>query len=329
MSARTDGRIARGPVHAAWTLEDWPAITVVVPTRDRPELLRRAVCAVLGQSYPGDIECIVVFDQSEPGEVPVDTADGADGGPRRTLITARNARTPGLAGARNTGILIATHGVIGHCDDDDVWLPGKLMRQLELWREVADAPAVGTGVTIRNESGDHPRRAPARATFAEFLESRIMEIHSSTLLVRRADLLDRIGLLDEELPNSFGEDYDWLLRASRHGAIASVPEPLIEVNWSRPSFYTSKWKAMADGLTYILRKFPEFAGTRTGRARLEGQIAFAHAARGARAQAVRWALRTLSHDPRQLRALGALAVAARLTSADRLVRRVQAGGRGL
>ncbi|OZM70335.1 glycosyl transferase family 2 [Amycolatopsis antarctica] len=313
-----------GSATATWALADWPGVSVVIPTRDRPELLARAVRGVLEQEYPGDIECIVVFDRSEPQDVPVPVT-----GPHRTLRVTGNERTPGLAGARNTGILLAAHEVVGHCDDDDVWLAGKLTRQLELWRRSADAPVVATGVTIHSETGEHRRPAPERASFAEFLESRIMEIHSSTLLVRKADLLGRIGLLDEELPNSFGEDYDWLLRAARHGDVVSVPEPLIAVNWSRPSFYMSKWKAMADGLTYILRKFPEFAGTRTGRARLEGQIAFAHAARGARGQAVRWAVRTLRHDPRQLRAFGALAVAARLTSADGLVRRVQARGRGL
>ena len=43
-----------------------PLVSVVVPTRDRPELLRRAVGAILGQSYKGPIECLVVFDQSDP-----------------------------------------------------------------------------------------------------------------------------------------------------------------------------------------------------------------------------------------------------------------------
>jgi GT2 family glycosyltransferase len=44
----------------------WPAVSVVVATRNRPELLLRAVTSILGQSYPGDLECLVVFDQSQP-----------------------------------------------------------------------------------------------------------------------------------------------------------------------------------------------------------------------------------------------------------------------
>ena len=50
----------------------WPSVTVIVPTRDRPVMLARAVRSIIGQSYPGDIECVIVFDQSEPAEVSVE-----------------------------------------------------------------------------------------------------------------------------------------------------------------------------------------------------------------------------------------------------------------
>ena len=108
------------------------------------------------------------------------------------------------------------------------------------------------------------RLAPERATFADFLRSRITEIHPSAMLYSREDLLGvdgkpaRIGLVDEELPAAYGEDYDLLLRATRHGDVLSVPEPLILVLWDRPSFFSGKWQSMVDGLSYILRKFPEF-----------------------------------------------------------------------
>lgn len=302
----------------------WPSITAVVPTRDRPELLERAVRSVLAQDYPGYIECVVVFDQSPPRDVPV-----VHRTEHRRLVVIGNDRTPGLAGARNSGILAATGEVIGHCDDDDEWLPGKLVSQIDLWRDAPEAPAVATGLVVRGENADHHRLAPRRASFDDFLGSRIMEIHSSNLLVRRADLLGRIGLLDEQLPNSFGEDYEWLLRASRHGDIRAVPEPYARIHWNRPSFYAGKWRAMVDGLSYILERFPEFHSAPRGRARVEGQIAFANAALGRRREALRWAALALRHNPKQPRALAAIAVAARLVTAQRLVRIVQSRGRGV
>lgn len=309
--------------------QGWPSVSVVVPTRDRPQLVTAAVRSILAQDYPGHVECLVVFDQSEPHPIDVDDLLG----PRRSIASLRNERSQGLAGARNTGILAASGEIVGHCDDDDEWLPAKLTRQLELWRAQDAAIAVASGLTIRQEAGDHDRYAPPRATFTDFLHSRVMEIAPSNLLVRRSDLLGPIGLVDEQLPNSFGEDYEWLLRATRHGPVVAVPEPLIIVAWNRPSFYMSRWQAMVDGLRYILDAVPEFAGAPAGLARIEGQLAFAYAALGNRAEAARWALRTFRRGigpvRAQLRAVGALAVAARLVSADRLVRYVQARGRGL
>ena len=46
----------------------WPPVTVIVPTRNRPELVRESIAAVVGQDYPGKIECIVVHDQEPPDE---------------------------------------------------------------------------------------------------------------------------------------------------------------------------------------------------------------------------------------------------------------------
>ena len=53
-----------------------PTVSVVVPTRQRPELLRRALVSILGQAYEGDIEVLVVFDQEEPLDPEIEVAVG-------------------------------------------------------------------------------------------------------------------------------------------------------------------------------------------------------------------------------------------------------------
>src|SRR5437868_1745643 len=90
-----------------------PSVTAAVPTRDRPELLRRAVRSILDQDYDGDVHCLIVFDGGDPVPVEVPTSQ------RRSLRTLTNLRTPGLAGARNTGILEADGDLVAFCDDDD------------------------------------------------------------------------------------------------------------------------------------------------------------------------------------------------------------------
>src|SRR5262249_27093531 len=47
---------------------EWPLVSVIVPTRGRPQLVRETIAAVVAQTYPGDIECIVVHDQEAPDE---------------------------------------------------------------------------------------------------------------------------------------------------------------------------------------------------------------------------------------------------------------------
>src|SRR4051812_49564612 len=44
----------------------WPSVGVIIPTRDRPELLRRAVAGIVAQDYPGPVRTIVIFDQHDP-----------------------------------------------------------------------------------------------------------------------------------------------------------------------------------------------------------------------------------------------------------------------
>src|SRR3712207_7714698 len=52
------------------------------------------------------------------------------------------------------------------------------------------------------------------------------------------------------------------LRAARKGYVLSVTEPLVVVNWNRASFFSGKWEGIAAGLSYLLRKFPEFSRSR-------------------------------------------------------------------
>ncbi|MDQ4138271.1 MAG: glycosyltransferase family 2 protein [Actinomycetota bacterium] len=300
------------------------AVSVVLATRGRPQLLRAAIRSIFAQTHQQPIEVIVVFDRS-----PIDSLDDVAVPALRTLRTVGNTRTPGLAGGRNTGILLASHDLIAFCDDDDEWLPEKLVKQLQLLERQSKASLVATGIRVRTAGADHDRIPPARARHADFLASRITEIHPSSFLLRRQRLVDEIGLVDEELPAAYGEDYDLLLRASALAPVLSVPEPLVIVNWNRTSFFADRWQGIADGLSYVLAKFPSFGTSRRGSARIEGQIAFAHAALGHRAEALRWAVRTLRHDLRQVRAYAAMFIAIPAVPAAGLVGFVNSRGRGL
>lgn len=299
-------------------------VSVIIATVNRPELLRQAVRAALAQDYPGLVEVIVVFDH-----VPVFSLDDVEVPPGRTLKTLPNSRTAGLAGARNTGILAASGTYTGFCDDDDAWLVSKLSRQLRAWRDDPAAVAVASGIRITSDTSSTVRMPPPCVYFSDFLRSRVSAVHPSSLLYRTLDLTGRIGLVDEDLPASYGEDYDLLLRATRFGHIRSVQAPLVTVRWGLHSMFSGQWEILAAGLTYLLRKFPEFSSSRSGTARIAGQVAFAHAALGHRRDSWRWAWSSLRRNPTQLRAYAAVVVGVRAVSAETLLAAIQKRGRGV
>lgn len=301
-----------------------PSVSVVVPTRERPEDLSRAITSILGQRYAGDMQVVIVFDQSEISHIELDHPDAA----RVKAIV--NERSPGLAGARNTGILAADGEFVAFCDDDDEWLPDKLEKQTERLTEIPEAVAVTTGIIIEFDGHTFERISPTEmVTFEMLLRSRHMELHPSTFLARRRDLIEDDGLLDEAIPGSYGEDYEWLLRRARRGPIVAVRRPLVRVHWHRSSWFNGRWDVIADALSYLLDRYPEFSNERRGMARIRGQVAFAHAAAGRRGAAARWAWGALNANPFERRALAALAVSTGLIPARSFVDLANRFGRGI
>ena len=300
-----------------------PSVSTVVPTRDRPELLRAALDAILGQEYAGPIEVVVVYDQSEPDR----SLESTDEHRRVRVIT--NSRTPGLAGARNTGILAATGDLVAFCDDDE-WLPGKLAAQVTALAEAPDGEFVSCGIRVSydDRTVDRPL-ALRRVTLAALLRDRMTELHPSTFLMRRDALVDGFGLVDEEIPGSYAEDYEFLLRAARSAPLVNIPTPYVLVRWHKRSYFAQRWETISTALQWLLGRYPEFATVPHGEARVAGQIAFAQAAMGNRRDAMRWARRTISRNPREPRAYLALAVASRAVNPDRVLRTLHKRGRGI
>jgi glycosyltransferase involved in cell wall biosynthesis len=270
-----------------------PLVSVVIPTRGRPELLAETLATITAQDYAGPIEIIVVHDREE-----VDPTLARLSRPGREIVSIVNTRTGGLCGARNTG-LIASHGdFVASCDDDDLWYPSKVTLQVERLQSAPDLLAVGAGIRLlMGERGDV--EWPARETVItheRLLVNRVKELHSSTLMMRRS-AFDKAGLYDEELPFSYGEDYDWLLRATSVGQVGAVEEILADIRKDVPSWFRSRLLNTATALEYLLDKHPDFREQRRGHARILGQIAYARASAGQRRQGARIAFRALRRDP--------------------------------
>jgi glycosyltransferase involved in cell wall biosynthesis len=275
-----------------------PSVGVVIATHNRPQLLRAAIESVLGQGHPGDIEVIVVFDRAEPDRAIVSN-DSC-----RRVRTCRNTRTPGLAGARNTGILSLDTDLIAFCDDDDTWLGRKLAAQLERLAAQPEAQFVTTAMQVQYGDRITVRRAGAdRVSIDQLVRSRMAMLHSSSFLFRRTAMLaqDGFGLVDETMPRSMAEDWDLLIRASRKRAIEHVDEPLVRVLWGASSYFNEAWADRNAAHKLLIERHPEIRADRIALGLLTGKLAFGHAALKQRRDAwhcVRAALRANWREPR-------------------------------
>jgi glycosyltransferase involved in cell wall biosynthesis len=300
-----------------------PQVDVVVATRNRPELLRVALDAIWDQTYAGEIVCHVVFDQCDPDETVARTS------PTRTVRVMTNERSPGLAGGRNSGILAGSAPLVAFCDDDDEWLPTKVEKQVEALAADPAAITAVTGIIVLYADSAVPR-VPRQEdmTLAQLVRNRVMEAHPSTVMVRRDALLGPIGLVDEELPGSYGEDFDWIIRSAQAGGFAVVAEPLVKVLWGQ-SMFSQRWQTIIDSIDYSLGKHRVFHEDPQALGRLYGRRAFALAALGQTRPALGQAWRTVRVNPRERRAYLAGAVALHLVSAERLMKIAHSRGHGI
>jgi glycosyltransferase involved in cell wall biosynthesis len=300
----------------------YPSIGVVIPTRDRPGLLARAIEAVRRQDYAGALRVIVVYDQAEP-DWRLAVAD------EPAVMVLTNWRKPGLAGARNTGIMALDTDLVAFCDDDDVWHRSKLRKQVEA---MGEAPFATCAIEVEFEERVHPRLAGCSCvTVDQLARSRMAMLHSSGFLASREALLSdgKIGPVAEDAPGSQNEDWDLLIRAARVHPIVHVDEPLVRVLWGRTSFYANEYSTKISSLRWMMARHPEIVGCRPGAARVYGQLACWSVAAGDRKNAWRWTRRTVKANWREPRAVIALAALSRVASVERVLGTLHRRGHGI
>ena len=210
------------PLAGIATVQAPKLVSVVIPTRDRADVVGRAIHSVLDQTWP-DLELIVVDDGSTDGTETV-VAGFAD----RRIRLIRGGKA-GAGAARNEGIRRARGDWIAFLDSDDEWAPTKLARQIARLR--ADETR-GTVVYCQVELDDTLTRRRFTIRLAAYEGDTFSHLlagwsppTTSIFLVSRAALV-AVGGFDPTLP--CGEDYDlWLRLALRGHRFLAVDQPLV------------------------------------------------------------------------------------------------------
>lgn len=272
-----------------------PTVSVVIPSYNVERYVGAAIESALSQTYD-DLEVVVVNDGSTDGTATAIEPFRSD--PRVVYVAQENR---GLAGARNRGIREAHGEYIGLLDADDLWMPERLTRCVEI---LAASPEIGWVTTdcflLEDETPTTKRYYVDVLHRAPEEECSLQQIARANCFfvggVIRRELFDRLGGFDESLRRA--EDYEMWIRLMLGGVRAAcVPEPLAWYRVRADSLSADNAAQWDAHLTVLERHLPELtARGAPGPAREAHDIARRLAARGDHKGAARFA-RMAARDP--------------------------------
>lgn len=180
-------------------------IDIILPTRNRQALLKRALDSIQAQTRQ-DYAVYVVNDSGE------DVSELVSGYPKAVYLA--HAQRKGCGAARNTAIRAGHGKMIAYLDDDDWWLPGHLET---LMNGMQDARMVYSDACFSDENGiQFDRQSP------DFSYERLLQENLTPVITVMHDrgLFDECGYFDESLESH--EDYDLWLRFARITAFRHI-----------------------------------------------------------------------------------------------------------
>jgi len=225
-----------------------PKVSVVIPTHNRPELLKRAIKSVLNQTYQ-DFEIIVVDD----GDVSVEDVVKSFSNSRVKYIKHKIPHQGGSA-ARNTGIKASKGEYIAFLDDDDEWLPKKLEIQMKKFEKTGEDvgfcfSAVRNILDDREENSEVPEGI---ANYYELALRRFKGFLTVTLIVKKF-VFDKVGFFDDMLPSH--QEVDLMIRISKKYKGLGINKPLTRVNMKNHGQIGKDLKKRSKGREMILKKY--------------------------------------------------------------------------
>ena len=204
-----------------------PKVSAVIPSRNRPQIVRRAVQSALAQTCT-DLEVVVVIDG--PDSITVKVLEQMND-PRVRVIEL--AESVGASEARNIGAQQARGQWIALLDDDDEWLPTKIEKQLLAAEATTSRFAlVVCSFILKTETMESvaPRRLPRQGEpISEYLFGSPRNGFQTSGFFCSRDLM-----LQEPWKRLKGlQDIDWFLRATADPDVqlAIVPDALC-VYWT-------------------------------------------------------------------------------------------------
>lgn len=196
-----------------------PVVSIYMPTHNRLSLLKRAVSSVLAQTLP-TFELIIVNDLSSDGTAEyLDELASADA----RILVLHNLENMGACASRNRAIAMASGEYITGLDDDDFFLPERLIKFLQLWKivEATETNLRGLYSNVywlkQSDGGGRVTHALTRVTRSDLLRRN----HVNSVFTRTV-YMQAIGGFDPAFPA--WQDYDtWYRLMGSNGCMLLEP----------------------------------------------------------------------------------------------------------
>jgi len=193
-----------------------PLVSVIIPAYNGQEYIREAIESVLAQTYR-PIEILVIDDGS-----PVSMKDAVAGfGPEVRYLHQENG---GTASARNLGWRSANGEFVALLDQDDLWLPQKLERQVPRFAEDPNIGLVVAWMEVFDTTTGEPKgnyQPAAEMTVHDMLRHDLPPVQT---MIFRKSTLEKIGGFDASLRGT--DDWDVNIRVAAEYRVVSVQEVL-------------------------------------------------------------------------------------------------------
>lgn len=219
-----------------------PLVSAIITTKNRSDLLPRAIKSVLNQTYQ-NIEIIVVDDGSTD-QTPSIIAQYQK---KHSIVLIRNEKSVGACRARNQGIERAQGEFLAGLDDDDEWHPDRISLLLKNYDDSFACITSNDRMITSNRSVIWHKKA--KVTMDDLLYSNSV---GNQVLVKKKRILD-VGGFDESLRAA--QDYDlWIRLCEQFGPIKVVQKPLQNIYSEKSADRITNPKSQLHGYLSVYKK---------------------------------------------------------------------------
>lgn len=199
-------------------------VSVIIPAFNAAKTIIRAIDSVRLQHI--NLLEIIVIDDGSVDDTPEVVIKNIQPGEIIKLLKMK--KNSGVSAARNAGINLARGKFIAFLDADDIWLQGKIQKQIDVMERDPTITLVSCNTRLVSESGlqlkvGHINRPPVEGINAWKTLLIYNFLPTPTILTYRR-LIEDIGGFDESL--AVGEDLDLWIKLAMRGKVSIINEVL-------------------------------------------------------------------------------------------------------